>query len=89
MDRDEALDEFIMAMIASATNSDRKLLAPSMLVSEAGIDSLNLMAIIAQVDAQYGFGFTALQIEQMFAAEKIADVISLMRRAASTAPGAR
>jgi hypothetical protein len=45
--------------------------------------------IIARVGAQYGCGFTAPQIEQMFAAEKIADVISLVRRAAFTAQVAR
>lgn len=81
MSANESVEEFLMNAIAVATNLDRSWLTPSMVLTEAGIDSLNLTAVIARVEAEYGCGFDEAELIQMFGAERVSDVIALVQRA--------
>jgi acyl carrier protein len=85
MDRSHSLEERLLSRIAVATSLDRDCIDPSMQVVDAGIDSLSLATFVTHVQAELDMELSPAQLNCMFRAETIADIISVVREASGEA----
>ena len=70
--------EFILSAIAAACQCDVAILRPATAMQDLNIDSLRMVAIVSQVEAQYGRQFGAEEVIDFFMAERICDLMGLM-----------
>ncbi len=84
------LDGFVCSAIASACNVEPTEVTSSTNLLDVGMDSLNLVSIIAQIQIHFGVEFSSDQVVALFDASMVADLVILLRqliKQADLAPG--
>jgi acyl carrier protein len=74
------LDGFVCSVIASACNVELTEVTSSTNLLDIGMDSLNLVSIIAQIQIYSGVEFTSDQVVALFDASLVADLVILLRQ---------
>jgi len=74
------LDDLVITTLAAACNIERAQLSPETGLDEIGLDSMSLVALVAQLEALYGCQFESEQVLGLFEARRIRDVVLLVGR---------
>ncbi len=77
---DTDVESFVLASVATVCNVERTSLTSETGVFEAGLDSLNLVAIIGQFESEFGIQVTPDQVLEAFSAVTLGDLVSLVER---------
>jgi acyl carrier protein len=73
---DTDVESFLLASVATVCNVERSVLTSDTGVFEAGLDSLNLVAIIGQLEGEFGVQITPEQVLEAFSAVTLGDLVS-------------
>jgi acyl carrier protein len=72
------LAELVASAISSACNIERSAIAPETPLYNLGVDSVSMMAVVAQVQMRYEVELTSDQIMELFDASRVEDAVSLL-----------
>ena len=86
IDRRQAIEEFVTAMIATACHVDRALLNSETSMRDVDLDSLNLISIATQVAMMYEVEVTADDTLDLVQAPCLGDLIKVIEAIASRNP---
>jgi acyl carrier protein len=67
--------------LCEALNLAPDVVTPRTILSDIGLDSLGLAAILGRVEAAYGCEFSSEQILELFQAERVEDLVAGLLRA--------
>jgi len=74
------LDEFVLSALAKACGGEPGSIRPESCVLDLGIDSVKMVALVGQVESVFGLRFSTEDILEFFIAERVSDLIAVMKR---------
>jgi acyl carrier protein len=80
MESDVSLKDFVFQMIGRACNIDSAALQLETDVLNIGVDSLSLMFIASSVEVMTGVELSAEDMEELFKARQISEIVALVDR---------
>ena len=78
---DAKLEELVSSAIATACNVDEAAISLETRLCDLGVDSISVVAIVAQVGAEHGLELSSDQLIELFDALIVRDFILLLQRA--------
>ena len=78
-----SLEEFVMSTISHACHLPREDIGLGTPVLDTGIDSLNLTAIVAHIEMEYGCELQPEVVAGILEAELVSDLVDMIRGAVS------
>lgn len=77
---DTDVEDFLLESVASICNVARASLCPETRVADAGLDSMNLVAVIGLLESEFGVQVTAQQVLDAFAAVTLGDLVRFVQK---------
>lgn len=77
----DRIDEAILSAIAVACNLDRSSITVDASMLDLGVDSVTLIAIIAQIQARFDVHIGENELVELFDAPLVREFIAIVRRA--------
>jgi acyl carrier protein len=81
----EQISRFVLEAVADAAGVEVASLRQSTPLLDAQMDSLTLVAIVTQIEAQYGATFDTDEIAQILRARSVGDIASIVARKVNAA----